>query len=271
MKFWVAAGLVLVAATPGFSQPRSVFVEDMTGNEVEAAIAAGKTTAIFCVGANHADGPAISMIKHVALCREISRRVAEELGNALVLPVSPFTVAASQIDHTSAPSGTHVAGTMSLSGDVLALMTKDLVANTFAAGDFKNVMLMTDHSQGVDVLQRVAREMDRQWKPKGRHVYYIDMGNKGKDNAEQYFEKQGVNDDLKADPTHRSTRLDDNSTLAAVDPEHKWLRVDKIPQADLKYSTAEVGKILVDYKVKVAVEQIKQAQAGQLSATPSAR
>src|SRR5262245_11711868 len=86
MKTLVAAVLTLGLSVSAFAQSRSVWIEDYTGEEVVAAVGAGKTTLIYCGGALHADGPAIAVGKHMRVAPRVAQRVAEELGNALVLP-----------------------------------------------------------------------------------------------------------------------------------------------------------------------------------------
>ena len=60
---------------------RSVWIEDHTAATVEAAVASGTTTLI------HSGGSSMEVANHVQVARYVAQRVAEELGNALVLPV----------------------------------------------------------------------------------------------------------------------------------------------------------------------------------------
>ena len=56
---------------------------DYSPAELEAAVASGKTTLIY------SGGSSMAVANHVEVARYVARRVAEELGNALVLPVAP--------------------------------------------------------------------------------------------------------------------------------------------------------------------------------------
>lgn len=259
MKIVAAVSIGVLLAVPGLAQSQSVFVEDLTGQEVTSAVAAGKTTAIYCSGAVHADGPAIAVGKHAFLCRSLAERAATELGNALVLPINPYAPNSGQMNHSSPPSGSVIAGTISLSEETYGLVTKDVVNTAILAAGFKNVMIMGDHSQGQDVLKRVAKELDQEWKSKGAHVYYIDLAPSAKTYMRDYFAKQGIVDDRKVDPTDRPTRIDDNSELSSIDRDHKWVRQDAIPSADRNLSTPKVGKTLTDWKVSTIVQQIRNA------------
>ena len=80
-------------------------------------------------------------------------------------------------------------GTVSLSDEVYALVTKDVVNSAIlgvrkseglVGTGFKHVMVMGDHTQGQETLQRVAKDLDQEWKSKGVRVHYIDVALIGK-------------------------------------------------------------------------------------------
>ena len=93
MRPFVLMSVVLLAPAMGFSQPTSVMIEDLTTTEVADAIAAAKTTAIYYVGGAHENGDAVAIGKHNILVNHLARRIAEELGNALVYPINPYAPA----------------------------------------------------------------------------------------------------------------------------------------------------------------------------------
>jgi hypothetical protein len=260
MKILATTFFVLGLGALSLAQSASVWIADYTGQEVMAAVAAGKTTLIYCGGANHADGPVVATGKHVNVGRYVAQRVAEELGNALVLPINPYAPASAQMTHTSPSSAAIVGGTVSLSDETYALVTKDVVNSTLRAvreseglvgAGFKNVMVMSDHSQGQDTLQRVARDLDAEWKPKGVRVYYIDLAPVGKRLMNDYLKKLNI-------PASRMTPIDDETELMFVDHDHQWVRHDRIPQEERTVATPETGKIFVDYKISAVVQQIRK-------------
>jgi hypothetical protein len=57
-------------------------VEDHSADRLKGAASAGKTTLIF------AGGSSLDVKNHVQVARYVVRRVAEELTNALVLPIT---------------------------------------------------------------------------------------------------------------------------------------------------------------------------------------
>jgi creatinine amidohydrolase/Fe(II)-dependent formamide hydrolase-like protein len=263
MKILATACFVLGLSALSLAQSRSVWIADYTGQEVMAAVAAGKTTLIYCGGATHADGPAVATGKHVNVGRHVAQRVAEELGNALVLPINPYAPASAQMNHTSASSAAIVGGTVSLSDETYALVTKDVINSAlravresegFTGPGFKNVMVMGDHSQGQDTLQRAARDLDAEWKSKGVRVYYVDLAPVGKRLMNDYLTKLNI-------PAPRQTPIDDETELMFVDRDHQWVRLDKIPAEERKLATPETGKIFVDFKINAVVQQIRKLTA----------
>jgi creatinine amidohydrolase len=266
MKILAAVSICVFLGVSGLAQSRSsVWLEDYTGEEVQAAIAAGKTTLIYCSGATHADGPVISVGKHIHVGTQVAQRIAEQVGNALVLPINPYAEAGLQMSLTGGSGGQVTSGTISLSPETAALVVKDVVNSAVQAvrqsqglvgTGFKNVMIMGDHTQGQDTLQRVAKELDRDWKPKGVRVYFIDLGPSGKKQMEEYLTK--LNQDI---PRARMTPIDDAAEFMTVDRDHRWVREDKLPPVDRKVVSPEIGKIFVDFKINSAVQQIRKLTA----------
>jgi len=264
MKIVATAFVVIGLGVAGLAQSRSsIWIADYTGQEVMAAVAGGKTTLIYCGGATHADGPIVSTGKHVNVGRYVAQHVAEELGDALVLPINPYAPASAQMNHTSPASAAIVGGTISLSDETYALVTKDVINSALRAvresegltgSGFKNVMVMSDHSQGQDTLQRVARDLNAEWRSKGVRVHYVDLAPIGKRLMEDYLKKLNV-------PAARMTPIDDETELMFVDRDHQWVRMDKIPSEERKVATPETGKIFVDFKIKAVVEQIRKLTA----------
>jgi creatinine amidohydrolase/Fe(II)-dependent formamide hydrolase-like protein len=124
----------------------------------------------------------------------------------------------------------------------------------FVGPGFKYVMVMSDHSQGQDTLQRVARDLDAEWRSKGVRVHYVDLAPVGKRRMEEYLKKLNV-------PAPRMTPIDDETELMFVDHDRQWVRQDKIPSDERTIATPETGKIFVDYKIDAVVEQIRKLTA----------
>ncbi|MEP6495717.1 MAG: creatininase family protein, partial [bacterium] len=69
----------------------NVEFEMMTWPEVKAAMAAGKTTALVYTGGTEQRGPQNVNGGHTLMARETVRTIALKLGNAIAMPVLPYT------------------------------------------------------------------------------------------------------------------------------------------------------------------------------------
>lgn len=241
----MSAFLFLVPSS--FAQSRSVWIEDLTTNEVRDAIAAGKTTAIFYASGIHQNGAVVALGKHLFLARYLAGHVAEELGNALVLPINPYAPAGDPIKKTGAMA---FPGTMSVFDETFAAMTREIAISSIAAG-FKYVMLLGDHGGGEqDMLKKVAQELDAEWKSKGARVHYIPVYPEGEANFREVLTKRNVAND-------RQTPIDDASEIMSIDSDKKWVRQDKIPPDDRKIVSSELGKTFTEAKIGIAVRHIR--------------
>lgn len=224
----------LCCALPAIAAGQSVYIEDLTWPEVRAAISGGKSTAIYYAGSTEQNGPHLALGKHNVIARHVAGRIAEELGNALVYPVLPF-----------APTGGHMKfpGTVNLSETTFAAVAREVAESAIAAG-FKHVLLMGDHGGGQDELKEVAHALDRAGK--GARVFYI---------ADVYTKSTG-----------KHAGLEDTAELMYLDRERRWVRRDRMAGAnastgaegDPQHATVELGRKLLDSRVKSAVAQIRQ-------------
>lgn len=255
MKPASLAALLLFLALPSVvhAQPTSVFIEDLTWEEVAAALNAGKTTAIIYTGGGEQNGPHLAFGKHNAVARSLSERIAKELGNALVYPVLPFTPAG---DPSKKEGQFAFPGTSGLSDDTYGMVLRDLTLGAATAG-FRDIILIGDHGGGQDVLKQTAATLDAKLKPSGTRVFYCDdLYFKSRDEFSQYLKDHKVTGEGHAG-------VEDTSAILYVKPE--WVRKDKIAgpnpakgvEGDPRNGRAELGKVQQDIKARVAVAQIR--------------
>lgn len=64
----------------------SVLLEEYTWPEVEAALEAGTQTAVVAVGSIEQHGPHLPLVMDALAGDELSRRIAERLGDAIAAP-----------------------------------------------------------------------------------------------------------------------------------------------------------------------------------------
>src|SRR5438105_7442346 len=139
--------------------------EMMTWPEVKAAMAAGKTTALFYTGGTEQRGPQNVNGGHTLMGREIVKTIALRLGNAIAMPVLPYTPNNASAD---------LPGTIGLTPELPGAILERIIEQTMTTG-FKNVVIMGDHGGGQPATYKaVAQKMEVTYAPQGKHVYYCD-------------------------------------------------------------------------------------------------
>ena len=257
-----ALGLLLLAlAAPVAAQSDSVMIEDLTWPEVRSAIAAGKTTAIYYAGSTEQNGPHLAIGKHNFIAQHAARRIAEELGNALVYPVMPFALTGDPVKKTG---HMRFPGSVSLSPETFGAVAREVAASAISAG-FRNIFLMGDHGGGQDVLKKVAGELDAKWAPKGIRIRYVpDLYYKSQEQMRQHLTQRGMT-------VGEHAGSPDTSEIMFIDKDKRWIRRDKLApgnagngvDGDPRQASADLGKVFIDFKVASAVAQIRSILSGK--------
>ena len=238
---------LLLSSTTALAQSTSVMIDDLTTTEVQAAIDAGNTTAIYYVGGTHQSGPAVALGKHNLLSEHISRRVAETLGNALAYPPNPYAPAGDPIEKTG---HMRFAGTISVSHETLAAVSRDVVVSALAAG-FTHIMMLGDHAETQGVIREVAAALDAEWRPRGGRVFFIPVYEEGEGRMREILAAHGV-------PPNLMTPIDDASELMALSADDRWVRPDQLADDIAAIASEDLGRQFIDGKVAVAVEHIRE-------------
>jgi creatinine amidohydrolase len=245
--------------------------EMMTWPEVYRAIHhEGKTTALFYTGGTENRGPQNVNGGHNIMARAIVKDIALKLGNALAMPVLPYT------PNDASPQLT---GTIGLTLDILALVL-DRVSEEAIITGFKNIILMGDHGGGQpEVYQQVAKKLEDKYAALARkenriqdvHVYYCnDVYAAAQDDFDKFLLSKKL-------ATGSHAAISDTSTMMYLQGKRDdYTRVDLLPVAvtasgpvpsgvdgDGRQSSVEFGKKAFDTKVDYAVRQIKQLTAAR--------
>jgi creatinine amidohydrolase/Fe(II)-dependent formamide hydrolase-like protein len=239
----------LVFSAAASAQTRSVMIEDLTTDEIQAALNAGMTTAIYYTGGAHQNGPAVVLGKHNVIAPLLARRIAEELGNALVYPINPYAPAGDYVQKTG---HMRFAGTVSLTEATFVAVSRDVVLSALAVG-FKNVIVMNEHGGGRVPLKAMAEALDKEWASKGARVLFVPVYEDGENFFTGYLTKLNV-----APEFH--TPIDDASELTAVDAS-KYVRRDKLAPQVAPHATSAVGFTFINAKVNAAVVSIRSQLA----------
>jgi creatinine amidohydrolase len=254
----LAAQSPAAGSRPTRKEPLVEF-EMMTWPEVKAAIDGGKTTALVYTGGTEQRGPQNVNGGHTLMGKATVHAIALKLGNAIYLPVLPYTP-----NNASAS----LPGTIGLTNELLSALLERIAQQAIATG-FTNVIIMGDHGGGQPkVYADLAKKMDSVYAPQGKHVYFCDQVYKTANDAfDDYLKSQHM-------PVSTHAGIPDTSEMLYLGLDLGWVRPDQIPAAvtdpvhpngisgDARPSTKELGKRIFDMKVDYAVRQI-QSMVGQ--------
>jgi creatinine amidohydrolase/Fe(II)-dependent formamide hydrolase-like protein len=245
------------------AQTDLVEFEKMTWVEVKCEIAAGKTTALIYTGGVEQRGPQNANGGHNLIAHATVEAIARKLGNAIFLPVLPYT----PNDAESIP------GTIGITNELLAAML-ERIAEQAALNGFRNVILMGDHAGGQpQVYEEVAKKLDGTLSGGARVFYCAEVYRAANDAFDLYLAQHGY-------PAGLHGYLFDTSEMMYLDKDNTWVRTDLLSSAvgdsvvdgkarfgshspqngilgDARRSTAELGKRAFDMKVDYAVRQIR--------------
>jgi creatinine amidohydrolase len=249
----------------GSAQSAEVETERMTWVEIRDAVKAGKTTLIIPTGGTEQNGPHMVTGKHNFIVRETARRIAGELGDALVAPVLAYVPEgdiAKREGHMAYP------GTISIPPDVYARVL-EASATSFEQHGFKLIIFLGDSGPNQAPQQSVAAELSRRWAADGVRVV----------NAGTYYAANGGAEMLKSEGeteaaigTHAAIR--DTSELMAVFPEGVHLDravADKEGvTGDPTRATALRGVKLLDLKILAALDDIRAVRKAPIAKTETA-
>jgi creatinine amidohydrolase len=244
------------------AQTDLVEFEKMTWVEVKAALAVGKTTALIYTGGVEERGPQNANGGHNLIAHATVEAIARKLGNAIYLPVLPYT------PNDAEP----IPGTIGITNELLAAMLERITEQVFLNG-FRNVILMGDHGGGQpEVYEEVANKLNARYG--ALRVFYCDQVYRPANDAfDQYLAQRGY-------PPGLHGYLFDTSEMLYLDKDNTWVRKDLISsaagdpvvdgkvrigpqspyngiQGDARRSTVELGKLAFDMKVDYAVRQIR--------------
>lgn len=249
----------LAAQSPGTGSRAAgreplVEFEMMTWPEVKAAIEGGKTTALVYTGGTEQRGPQNVNGGHTLMARAQVKDIALKLGNAIALPVLPYTP-----NNASAS----LPGTIGLTNELLSAILERIADQAIKTG-FTNVILMGDHGGGQPAAYEVvAKKLDSIYAPQGKHVYFCDQVYKTANGAfDDFLKSQNL-------PVSTHAGIPDTSEMMYLGSDLGWVRADQVANAvtdrehpngisgDARPSTKELGRKIFDMKTDYAVRQIR--------------
>jgi creatinine amidohydrolase/Fe(II)-dependent formamide hydrolase-like protein len=250
-------GLLCAALAPVAVAAPSIYIEDLTWQEVRDAIAGGATTALYYAGSTEQNGPHMATGKQNIIARHVAGAIAQRLGNALVYPVMPFAPTGDALGRTG---HMRYPGSVSVSEETYAAVARDVALSARAAG-FRTIVLMGDHGGGQRALQAVAESLDRLWAGEDVRVLYVPEVYTTADLAvRDYLASHGL-------PAGEHAGIHDTAELMFLDPSSLWVRRERLHpgdgtngvDGDPRLATAELGRTFIGLKVEAGVSGIHRA------------
>jgi creatinine amidohydrolase len=275
MKQIMALAVAGVLAAGGMAVAQEneaqVEIELMTYPEIYAAIhEQGKTTVLVVNGGIEQRGPHAVLGGHSLTAKPQGVDIARKLGNALVAPVMPFSIAGRHLNPKTP-------GSVNIPGPLFAAVNEAIVDSMVVNG-FKNIVLMGEHGGGQKELEEVAKKTNAKYSPQGVHVFFCgDFYEK----TQAEFQQWVIANHL---PPSSHGGIPDTSLMMYLGGD-AWVRKDKMVAGDPllpagtprdpntrpvdngiigdpRPSTPEMGKRYFDMKTKNAVAQIQAMIAG---------
>ena len=231
----------------------SVWIEELTAEEVRDAIRAGKTTAIVAAGSTEENGPYLPTGKHAFVLRLTAEAIAMKLGDALVAPLVPFEPG----EFSTTP------GTIVVRPETFEALVED-EARSLRANGFRHVVLLGDSGGDQRGLEHVAKKLAAEWGPAGAGVHYVRAYYDSWLAADAAWESLGV-PKTRDDGTHDDYSV--TSILAVLDPEKiRFTRRQATGRASINGQTLlplertiSNGRKLVEIRADLAAEAIRKA------------
>ena len=264
----LAGAAFLAVASPAAAQlptpkpPDTVFLEELTWDELAMMMKAGKTTAIIGTAGTEQKGPHMAIGEHKYATTYTADKIARALGNAIVAPIITYVPEGSWERPTGHMSK---AGSITLPDDRFQQLL-ELNARSLRGSGFKDIILIGDSGGNQQGMNAVATKLNAEWKGTGVRLHFIgDYYTKGHAAAEAWIADTAKI--MPKDSIGSHANIMDTSELLYIHPE--LVKTDRYNIAtrangvtgNPSKASKEVGKKLLDIKIYVALNQIKASMA----------
>ena len=255
---------LLLLPLSAFAQ-KSVYLEELTTQEVSAMVKNSPSLVIIPVGGTEQNGPHMALGKHNTRVKVLVGRIAQQLAaqkiNTIVAPVVSYVP-----EGNISPPTEHMkwAGTISISDDAFKSMLLS-AARSFRQHGFTDIVILGDSGNYQSMLAQVAVTFNKDSKNAPARMHFI--GDYYKATQASYIaalQAKGLSDAEIG--THAGSA--DTSLLMAIEP--AMVKPDKFAEAakegraggalgDPRASSAALGQLAADAMVKMSVLAIQKA------------
>jgi len=260
LAYLVPAILGLTAADAlAQRSPDTVFLEELTWDEVRDAIAEGKTSVIIPTGGTEQNGPHLATGKHRFILEYTTDRIARELGNALVAPILSYSPAGSWDDPRG---GMSKPGTLTLPHDRFVQVLEQ-AAQSLKAGGFTDIVFIGDSGGNQEGMRDLTEELNLEWAGTAARAHFIgDYYSKSRGEIRSLvMDVLGISEDR----IGGHAGIVGTSQVMFVRPEH--VRADRIApdggfpdsgaSGDPTLASADLGREMLSIKIRNAVAQVR--------------
>lgn len=260
--FAPAGAAVQPSRDPTSADLPSLMIEELTWTEVQAALDGGVTTVILPTAGTEQNGPHMVTGKHRYIVEEASKRIARELGNALVAPAVTY-VPEGEVDP---PSGhMRYAGTITLPNEHFMKLL-EYAARSFRAHGFTEIVFIGDSGGNQRGMEAVVATLNEEWQGDEARVHFV--GDYYSANGfREWLMEQGETEET----IGRHAGISDTSILLYVAAQH--IRQDQLApgggfegsgvSGDPTRASAEYGRVGMEMRVAAAVRQIRALIGGR--------
>ena len=260
-----AIGLSLLLLPIVAIAQKSVYLEELTTQEVSAMVKNSPSAVIIPVGGTEQNGPHMALGKHNIRVKVLAGRIATQLTaqkiNTIVAPVVSYVP-----EGNISPPTEHMkwAGTISISEDAFKSMLLS-AARSFRQHGFTDIVILGDSGNYQSLLPQVAATFNKDAKNAASRMHFIgDYYKATQANYIAALQAKGLSDAEIG--THAGSA--DTSLLMAIEP--AMVKPDKFAEAakegraggtlgDPRAATAAFGQIAADAVVKMSVLAIQKA------------
>ncbi len=246
------------AGTSPSQAPDTVFIDELTWEETRDAISAGTTTVIIPTGGTEKNGYHMVLGKHNYVVTHAANLMARRLGKTLVAPTIQYV-----------PEGNpdrQNPGAISLPSPAYDQLL-DAAARSLKVHGFTNILFIGDSGGNQAGMTAVATALTEEWKAESVKVHSLtDYYGIGREHYRAWLLAQfGYSDDVIG--SHAG--ISDTSQLLHVRPAgvRKTLikpwggPTDSGVSGDPAKSTAEIGRMGIEFKINAAIAQFRSAIA----------
>ncbi|HUR20702.1 MAG TPA: creatininase family protein, partial [Vicinamibacterales bacterium] len=238
--------------------PDTVFIDELTWEETRDAINAGSTTVIIPTGGTEKNGYHMVLGKHNYVVTHAANLMARRLGKTLVAPTIQYV-----------PEGNpdrQNPGAISLPSPAYDQLL-DAAARSLKVHGFTNILFIGDSGGNQAGMTAVANALTQEWKAENVKVHSLtDYYGSGREHYRAWLLAQfGYSDDVIG--SHAG--ISDTSQMMHVRPTgvrkthvKPWGGpADSGVSGDPAKSTAEIGRMGIEFKINAAIAQFRAAIA----------